>query len=286
MAEAVLMFGLGATKAGSSWLYRFLRGHPDCHLRAVKELHWFDTLAGNRRPRRIARLEARVAELRAEAEAGTLTVRRRLGDHAALAEAMARGTDADYLAFLNEGRADRPLVGDITPAYATLGEDWLSRMAALAPGSRFVYLMRDPLARLWSHLRMLARRDAPSAAAMRAHAEGLMDAAIGGGAQDVIARGDYAGVIGRLSRAVPEGRVFLGFFEELVSGEAVARLCDFLGIARAEAPLGKAVHQGVPLPLDEGRRAAALRLLAPQYDFVSARMGRLPAAWEANLSRV
>ncbi|MFP4274128.1 MAG: sulfotransferase [Paracoccaceae bacterium] len=286
MAETVLMFGLGATKAGSSWLYRFLRGHPDCHLRAVKELHWFDTLAGNRRKRRIARLTARVAALRAEAEAGTLSVPRRLDDHAALAEAMARGTDADYLGFLNQGRGSRRLVGDITPAYGMLGEDWLARMAGLSSGSRFVYLMRDPLARLWSHVRMLARRDAPSRAAIPAHAAGLMDDVLAGGAQDVLARGDYAGVIGRLSRAVPGSRVFLGFFEELVSGQAVARLCDFLGISRAEAPLDKAVHQGVPLPLDEGRRAAALRLLAPQYETVSARMGRLPAAWEANLSRV
>src|SRR6056297_2752465 len=115
MAEPVLMYGLGATKAGSSWLYRFLRGHPDCHLRAVKELHWFDTLAGNRRRRRIARLEARVAALRADDAAGRLSVPRRLTDHEALARALAGGTQADYLAFLDEGRRGRALVGDITP---------------------------------------------------------------------------------------------------------------------------------------------------------------------------
>jgi hypothetical protein len=33
----------GATKAGTSWLYRYFLGHPDCHLRAIKERHFFNS---------------------------------------------------------------------------------------------------------------------------------------------------------------------------------------------------------------------------------------------------
>ena len=44
MSEATLMFGVGATKAGTSWLYRYLADHPECHLRSIKELHFFDAL--------------------------------------------------------------------------------------------------------------------------------------------------------------------------------------------------------------------------------------------------
>ena len=43
MSDPVLLFGIGATKAGTSWLHRYLAGHPDCALRSIKELHFFDT---------------------------------------------------------------------------------------------------------------------------------------------------------------------------------------------------------------------------------------------------
>ena len=49
MAAPVLMFGVGAAKSGTSWLYQYLAAHPDCHLRSIKELHFFDTRdMGNR----------------------------------------------------------------------------------------------------------------------------------------------------------------------------------------------------------------------------------------------
>ena len=43
MAEPVVMYGIGATKAGTSWLYRYLAAHPDGYLRSIKELHFFDS---------------------------------------------------------------------------------------------------------------------------------------------------------------------------------------------------------------------------------------------------
>ena len=41
--EPTFLICTGATKAGTSWLYRYLLGHPDCHLRAIKELHFLNS---------------------------------------------------------------------------------------------------------------------------------------------------------------------------------------------------------------------------------------------------
>lgn len=38
------MFGIGAPKCGTTRMHRDLVAHPDCHFRAQKELHYFDTL--------------------------------------------------------------------------------------------------------------------------------------------------------------------------------------------------------------------------------------------------
>ena len=38
-----MLYCVGATKAGTSWLYRALHDHPGCAVRAVKEMHYWDT---------------------------------------------------------------------------------------------------------------------------------------------------------------------------------------------------------------------------------------------------
>jgi len=39
-------FGIGAMRAGTSWLGQFLRQHPDCGMAPLKELHFFDVRYG------------------------------------------------------------------------------------------------------------------------------------------------------------------------------------------------------------------------------------------------
>ena len=44
MADPNLLICVGATKAGTSWLYRYLHDHEECHVRAAKECRYFLTL--------------------------------------------------------------------------------------------------------------------------------------------------------------------------------------------------------------------------------------------------
>ncbi|WP_371036679.1 sulfotransferase [Rhodosalinus sp. FB01] len=284
MAQPLLLFGLGATKAGSGWLYRYLRGHPECRMKSVKELHFFDTLQAGRRPRRLRKLDAAISAEARRADAGQTRALRRVSALQELAEVTHAATDAAYLDYLMRGRGEARLVGDITPAYALLPADWLRRMQALSPGTRFVYLMRDPLARLWSNLRMVARRDAEGAA-LGPRANRLMAEWLDGGHRDVAARGDYAGVLSRLDAALEPARLFLGFFEEVVTAPVPDALCRFLGLTPRPAA-ATPVHEGVPATLDPDLRARALARLAPQYDTVAARMGRLPPSWQASCGAI
>ena len=43
----VVLLCIGAAKAGTDWLHRQLSMHPECHLRSIKELHYFDALDGD-----------------------------------------------------------------------------------------------------------------------------------------------------------------------------------------------------------------------------------------------
>ena len=54
MTNATLLFGIGAAKAGTTWLYRYLAAHPEVRLPAVKELHYFDTCETGKFDRQVA----------------------------------------------------------------------------------------------------------------------------------------------------------------------------------------------------------------------------------------
>lgn len=282
-----LLFCVGATKAGTSWLHDYLARHPDCHLRQVKELHYFDRLdlganwARGDLQRRIARKEAALA---AAGAGDAIALAAELADlEAALRLLSGPEDEAAYLGYLTEGRGVRQLVADMTPAYSLLSVARLRQMAGLLPEVRFLYVLRDPLARLWSHVRMIARR---RGGASPARAAGILGAVLAGREPAIALRSDYRGALARLDAAVDPGRLMVAFYEELLTAPGIAALCRFLGIAGRPADLGRRVHAGAALALPAAECAAALAWLRPQYDYVERRLGRLPDAWHRALTEV
>jgi Sulfotransferase family len=288
MAAPVLMFGVGAAKSGTSWLYRYLAGHPECHLRSIKELHFFDTRdMGNRDwylrnfARKAETIERDLATDEGATPAGQVA---HLAELRLYAKVLGRGDTSGYLAFLMEGRLDERLVGDITPSYGLLCENTLREMAALHEDVRFVYVMRDPVARLWSHVRMVAGRRASGDVGDRAPR--ILDEVLAGAAPEIAERGDYAGTIGRLMAAIAPEKRFICTSEDLFGGDALARLCAFLDIAPLKGKPEKRVHGGVEVMMSDAQRRRAAAWLRPQYDYVAANLGALPQAWQASLAGI
>ena len=288
--EPTFLICTGATKAGTSWLYRYLQGHPECHLRAIKELHFFNSIdAGtlrqwrNREEMRLLRARARQAE--GDDSPQTTRLIRDLADWVAV---LAQGPRAfaAYQDYLTAGRGTRHLVADITPAYAMLSEARLRSMAGMAADVRFLYLLRDPVSRLWSQARMLGRRRAEDPAQYPERSVEVMTAmldSIESGAKD---REDYAGAISRLTAAVAPDRLLILLQDELMSIPGIARLCRFLGIADHPADLTRREHEGLPLDLPQPLLARAQVALRPQYQCAARLFPDLPASWRQNMTEV
>lgn len=287
---ATVMLGVGATKSGTSWLYRYLADHPACHFRTIKELHYFDGLekgglaaqADDRR-READAIQARIDAGRQGKGAAT-----RLADRRDWIRVLDKGREdpGAYLEYLDGGRRDEAVVGEVTPAYALLPEARLRRMAAMGGRDvRFVYLMRDPVARLWSHVRMIAGRRSPDGIVARRRCDRIFDRTLAGEETQIEARGDYRAALDRLARAIDPARLLVLVSEELTSGAGVARLCAFLGIAE-RAPDPAPVHAGQPMPMRPAQARAARDWLAPQYDYVAERLGYRPAGWAYDLEEV
>jgi Sulfotransferase domain len=137
---------IGAQRAGTTWLHRVLRQHPSLWLAPVKELHYFDKLDTVR-----TCLDPKE--------------RRRLGfgrlwllDSWAVHFWLGRRHDAWYARLFEDARRRGLISGEITPAYAILGEDIFRRIKSMNRDVKLIFIMRDPLERAWSAVNNALRK--------------------------------------------------------------------------------------------------------------------------------
>lgn len=295
MTGPTVLFGVGATKAGTSWLYRYLHDHPECAMPAVKEAHYWDTFAAQPRARQLDAYRRRLAELEALLSEATAAKRdwqvrnvtRRIADMTALIEVLEgdRRTDDAYIHWLTDRARMAKLTADITPNYGTLPEERLTQMLSASATSKVIYLMRDPIARLWSHVRMQASRARAAGEDLAETANNLLWRVVHQGSEaHVLARGDYRSTVSRLRATVPGGRLMVLFMERMLTSAGLRQMCDFLGLTYHAAEHG-AVHVGEEVPMRADLRPKVAAFLQDQYDWVAAHVGPLPNEWRDNLQR-
>ena len=279
-----LLFCVGAARAGTSWLRGYLRSHPQCHLRAVDELHYFDALDG----KGLGELYLAQSKLRdgfrAHLSAGKGSpdrMRRQIDDRTDWLRVLDHGAEdiPSYLAYLTAGADDARLVGDLTPAYALLTQQRLRQMAGIAPDVRFIYLLRDPVERLWSHVRTVSRQRSPEGTVVRQRTNRILARTLDGEEEQIVVRGDYRAAITKLRAAIDPDRLLFVFYEEMFEEAGLRRILDFLGLRWHAPAVSRAEYEGRALGMLHDHRRDARRTLAPQYDFVAEAMGRVPDTW-------
>jgi len=292
MSEPTLMFCVGATKAGTSWLHRYISDHPQCYMRGIKELHYFDAVEFNdwnpwitdvqgRHDSNVQTLESSDPKFR--------PLRARVAHDAAawLKVLNARkADDAGYLAYLQDGMTDQRLVGDVTPAYGLLPREKLAQMAKLMPDVKFIYLMRDPVDRIWSHARMIAKRRAATPHEVAYRSVHIVRRILKNKEPEVVRRSDYITPITNLLAAVDPSNLRIVFYEELFSQPIIDDLCDFLGLEREPADFGIRVLKGPEAEMGDGQYDLLRDFLSVQYDFIDATFDRIPARWGLGGERV
>ncbi len=273
MTAGPILFCVGAAKAGTSWLHRVLSDHPGCALRSIKELHFFDALDRGEVDRQVAAFGARrdgyLAEMEGAGPVRLATRARQVRDCEEWIAVLRSGDEGAYLRYLR----------DMTPAYALLSEERLTRMAGIGRDVRFLYLIRDPVERLWSHVRMIAAQRAAKDGQAEGRAAHVLSRVFGGKESEIAVRSDYAAAIGKLARAVDPRRVMVAVTEEMFTKAGLAGIMAFLGLSVPEADFSRRIHEGAAGEMAPDARRTARAWLADQYDFVADWLGRRPAGW-------
>lgn len=258
---------IGAQKAGTSWLHHQLNEHPKIWTTPFKEVHYFNA---RHCPEHQQWLPWHFRE------AVRATERRFRARGEEMPDEMVRylvEMTADPMftpkwyrqAFAPAPRGTLPL--DTTPEYSTLPEAGVDEVAEFLPRAKFIYLIRDPVARAISQLRMnLARRKALPKAPQ--DYLGHLDD------DELSDRGDYAAYLPRWQMRIPPDRLLVLPYGRIASDPAglMREVEVFLGLdpfaySRLDTVFHRAV-EAVEFP-EEGRAILRDRFAA-QYAFLAA----------------
>ncbi len=234
--------GIGATRAGTTWVARRLAAHPDISMHR-KEIHFFDRKLG-----RTGFARNRVDRLR-------YAVR-----------------------FLNlRGWPPRPgrLRGEFTPAYAVLPPATVARIAAWMPAVKLIFMLRDPFERAWSQARFgFPRwRGKPVTDAGRGELRSFLDS------ERVRSRSDYAACVRTWMRYFDGDQFFFGLYDDIRDRPAglLRDLHVFLGVTPvmpSPQDLSEVANASSPAPMPEWVRAHLRKTYRFDYGWLEELSGR------------
>ncbi len=271
---------IGAQKSGTTWLARMLATHPDLFITPVKEIHYFDHVAGITEHLSTQKRRSRYRKYHQR----LWTQWSRFAEHKSqwswYRQYMASPIDDAWYAGLFRHRGSKAFAGEITPEYAMLGPKGLSHIKRLAPDARVLFIMRNPIERTWSQVLHQCRVRGLDANRQSTEAIVAMLAEPRFGEL-----GDYSATLDDMAAVFRPDQTLALFYEEMHADrlKALEQVCRFIGIAfRPEdfGELGRRFNPSQQAVLPEPVRAHLRQMLRPQADGVRRRLGRVPAAWE------
>jgi Sulfotransferase family len=213
---------IGVQKAGTTWLEQNLRWHGEVWLPPIKELHYFNDLyipgqrewtADHRRRKAVQALSYHVRS--------TLEGNWNYQRIATLCSLIDRPISDAWLGEIFASAGADQMCGDITPEYSLLPQAGVAHLLALSPQARIVLIMRDPIERCWSQIRMLTKVKSTEITEEDAWRF-----------PDVRQRSNYREILRRWRANCRPDQLFIGFTDEFVEDplKFLQRVCEFLGI--------------------------------------------------------
>ncbi|HVU20701.1 MAG TPA: sulfotransferase, partial [Rhizomicrobium sp.] len=268
---------IGAQKAGTTWLDRNLRRHPALWLPPLKELHYFNSVHIGRHRK--------------------WTERHRRGHGQRLLRRYLQKTDPANYDYRQIARladiVDGPLsdnwygrifalapgermCGEVCPDYCLLPPEGIEHVVRLSPEVKIILSLRDPIARSWSHLRMMMKT--------RGIQDDMAEVERLASSADVAERADYPAIIARWRTFIPDDRLLILFMDDIAEkpGDVLKSTCAFLGVpynARAFKSADASVHVGETQEIPPHIEAMWKETFAPIYSSIIALYPDIGQRW-------
>jgi hypothetical protein len=213
--------GIGAQKAGTTWLFANLRRHPGVWMPPVKELQYFNDLyfPAHRRWTGTHRRTHGIRSLMGYLDR-TPPERWNFRYIARTADIISGPICDEWYGSIFTLATDDQICGEITPAYALLPPTGIEHLLRLAPDVKILYALRDPIDRNWSHIRQIARSEnQPDLRRIASHPE-------------LVEHANYPKLISRWAALVSTSRLLLIFADDMLARpeHVISEICRHLDI--------------------------------------------------------
>ena len=210
--------GIGAQKAGTTWLSHNLQLHPEIWMPKNKELHYFNYRINDpKNP--VSRFYGKMVSKGNVDGRWRQQAKIRLGHHLRhlggedflwdLKYYAGAPNDAWYASLFEPGRGR--VKGEITPGYSTLGRETIARVHDLVPEAKLIFMMRNPIERAWSQFTMRLDKSGKKNLTLPRHKKLLRNVEKEGSRS----RTDYLQTLENWTGFYPEERIFVGFLEDV-----------------------------------------------------------------------
>lgn len=271
----LFILGMGAQKCGTSWVYEYLARTPGVDFGGIKEYHIWD-----------ARQDAALfGEFRLNER--LLLKHNKSPKFREFQIRYAMQKLEGYYGLHFQGLVQRSgarITGDITPSYSALNLKMLTRLKEEVEFNGFrikvVFLMRDPVERIWSAVRMERRVFGNHIGDINTLPPELDQVAEKFAQPKTEIRTRYDQTIRTIEQVFAPEDVFYGLYEELFTPDVLHRLCRFLGISYRPEETGIRVNiteRSAEMSPDLRDRIAAH--YAPVYAFCADRFPQTRTLW-------
>lgn len=209
---------IGAQKAGTTWLYEALKNHKQIWLPPVKEIHYFTNPVFKRRIRD------------ASGHVVNKFIRHALGAEWKECKwlidyVFETKPDDQWYLDLFKYKGNR-LSGDFTPDYSKIDMDKIRHAKQLLPRTKIIFIMRNPIDRVWSALKMMFGKKYLSMITNMEDKEVIKIIQ----SNPVRKRTDYVTIIDNWSACYSD--MHICFFDELIANpeKFMKEISDYIGI--------------------------------------------------------
>ncbi len=275
---------IGAQKAGTTWLARVLSHHDEVFVTPVKEIHYFDHIAGLTQHLSPRKRRSRYRKYHQRMWTQWSRWREHRAQNAWYRTYMGETLDDAWYASLFTQRGGKKIAGEATPEYALIGEAGLWHLKSLAPGARIIFIMRNPITRAWSQLLHQCR-----VRKLDENALSVSDFLAITEEERFEALADYLRVLDDLEVVFEPEQILIEFYEDIHADRAVAlkRICNFLNVsfdADHHEGLDKRYNPSQTTRMPEDLRKSLSIKYRAMVREVEDRMGRVPVSWKRDFN--
>ena len=283
--------GIGAQKAGTSWLHSVLSVQDDIWLPPLKEIHYFD----RKFPVKHTLEDGTVKVITKGSNSRGITKRlqrfkldkvndyaRRLSLSQLIWECKyyfgARSDDWYKSLFQMSGGK---ISGDITPAYSRLDDNAVKYVHQLLPQVKIIFLIRDPVERAWSHAVMDLTKFSNRSIDQVSDNEFICHFK----SKASLLRGTYSKIINRWLQFYSDEQFFIGYFDDIGNkpDKLITDVVKFLGIESdvviPEVLIKKKVNAGTGKTMPDRYRVLLSELYLSELEMLASMCGDYTNNW-------